>query len=395
MEKQIKNWVNQYIAPLKLEEIRNISFTKDGKKLISQYDIMSKLKDETSTTYQRIAKDVEFYESIQTTENICNYFILSVIKEWISGFTNQLIKNAPFLFEVEKSIPSDLFDENIKSIILSIPDTEYKSVNEMIDDITLSASEDLCSSCFDEFSYKTDQCLDAISYNNLITALYELNDPNINTSFIADELDEYVDEIWLDYFYVTITDIETNPIYLNICPLQTGNDAGTALGKYLDYLNTQLDENYIPYYVHNNTPPVPTALRWLIKSQGYEIKDLFDERKVNNSEFLFSLIYEFQNEQNSCQFLTFMIETDINGLCQMQNNDVFKISKNTVCGFVNFIHGSACGLDIKLEKDINLQFNLKDDQVFQFEGNKDSLSYGRLLSAIQGFSHNSYTKIVF
>lgn len=70
------------------------------------------------------------------------------------------------------------------------------------------------------------------------------------------------------------------------------------------------------------------------------------------------------------------------------------MSKETTCGFANIVHGSIGGLDIELEKDIKLSFDIRKE-IFQVEGSNEesSYGYGYMLSDIFGFDSCMYKEI--
>ena len=103
-----------------------------------------------------------------------------------------------------------------------------------------------------------------------------------------------------------------------------------------------------------------SQVKWLIATQGYEVKDVFDEEKRKDSEFLTSLFEElFNYESDLCglQLIAKLDETnhswsEVFKLCKNKNKGVISAGANF--GLFNTIHGGGSGLNIITEKEIDL-----------------------------------------
>lgn len=96
---------------------------------------------------------------------------------------------------------------------------------------------------------------------------------------------------------------------------------------------------------------------WLIKSQGYEIDDLYNAEKIEKSKFLSSLNSELtEYEEYLDGHLTFILgdlEKETNEkITNVKNNIKISPGENIKVGFMDFEKGRKCGLNIKLEKEI-------------------------------------------
>lgn len=96
---------------------------------------------------------------------------------------------------------------------------------------------------------------------------------------------------------------------------------------------------------------------WLIKSQGYEIDDLYNAEKIEKSKFLSSLNSELtEYEEYLDGHLTFILshlEKEINEKIVNENNNIKLFPNDNIkIGFMDFEKGRKCGLNIKLEKEI-------------------------------------------
>lgn len=100
-----------------------------------------------------------------------------------------------------------------------------------------------------------------------------------------------------------------------------------------------------------------TQMGWLIKTQGYQIKDLFDLSKRQSSKFLqsvYSELYEYVTSLEGMQLIAMPDSTNFEAIYQIHTQKSGIIKKDTTFGLFNRIHGSASGLGIKIEKDIIL-----------------------------------------
>lgn len=270
---------------------------------------------------------------------------------------------------------------------------ELVNKEEMLSDIEFEIINDYYW-CGDNTCNNDDYYLTAINYTDLIDAIYGLG----LEYDISDCLDSFVNDLYVMHKLYKINNLGSTEVFLNIFPKQDGNDEGDKLGGFLDYtglhVGSDIIDSYYSYYIHHLEPATPKCLEWLFKTQGYKVEDLHNKEKVESSPFLKSVIQELLCEENSLQFLTFAIKTTIEDLYLFINKKEFVMPKETTCGFANIVHGSIGGLDIKLEKDIKLSFDIQKE-IFQVEGSNEesSYGYGYLLSDIFGFDSCMYTKI--
>ena len=288
-----------------------------------------------------------------------------------------MYENAKYLFETDIEIGQSLLDKYVNE---KLTDKDFKlSLDDYIIDIIIEP--------FEESDITFDHYLDIIKYQKIIEQIYEMN-----MGEIIDELDEYVRYTFYEHHIFIPRYNNVDEIHLNLFPKQDGNDEGSNLGSFLDKLMTKRSEYYTPYYIHNESIKIPEVITWLFDSQGYKIGDIFDSKKVKNSKFLTSFIEEMENIESSCIFLTFMVKMDISTFEQIQENITFIVNKNSECGFVNPIHGSASCVAIELEKNIEMTFDFEKEE-WQFESAYYPLPYGYSLSSIFGFEENFYKPI--
>jgi hypothetical protein len=96
---------------------------------------------------------------------------------------------------------------------------------------------------------------------------------------------------------------------------------------------------------------------WLIKSQGYEIDDLYNAEKIEKSKFLSSLNSELtEYEEYLDGHLTFILsylEKEINEKIVNENNNIKLFPNDNIkIGFMDLEKGKKCGFGIKLEKEV-------------------------------------------
>ena len=98
----------------------------------------------------------------------------------------------------------------------------------------------------------------------------------------------------------------------------------------------------------------------LLKSQGYTLDELYKVAKdyyENDIEvqdtFLSSIIEEVENTSSICNSLVFLMNSNLYSFLEDIEDDI-TLSKNTVCGYVDFIYGAGGVVDINLKNDITL-----------------------------------------
>lgn len=123
-----------------------------------------------------------------------------------------------------------------------------------------------------------------------------------------------------------------------------------------------------------------SQVKWLVETQGYKVKDVFDEEKRKDSVFLTSLfeeLFEYITELHGLQLIAKLDEENHNW------SEVFELYKNKNKGVIsaganfglfNTVHGSGSGLNIITEKEIDLS-GAKVYEVDPFAGMNDIHGY--------------------
>ena len=128
-----------------------------------------------------------------------------------------------------------------------------------------------------------------------------------------------------------------------------------------DYLENSIFQDNDPYENDEITDEFlseceNTMIGWLVKSQGYQVKDIFDSEKRKNSKFLnsvFEELYDYINGLDGMQLVAIPDSTNWNAIYKLYNENKGVILKaGTYFGLFNSVDGSGSGLGIETEKDI-------------------------------------------
>lgn len=128
-----------------------------------------------------------------------------------------------------------------------------------------------------------------------------------------------------------------------------------------DYLENSIFQDIDPYENDEITDEFlseceNTMIGWLVKSQGYQLKDIFDSEKRKNSKFLksvFEELYDYIDGLDGMQLIAIPDSTNWEAIYKLYNEHKGVILKAGTCfGLFNSVYGSGSGLGIKTEKDI-------------------------------------------
>lgn len=93
-----------------------------------------------------------------------------------------------------------------------------------------------------------------------------------------------------------------------------------------------------------------------IRSQGYNVKDVFKEDKDKFLKEVYEELYSYESDLTAMQFTFVPNTTDFEAVAKLYNNEPVIIKAGTRCGFFDSINGGGCGMNITTVKD----FELKD-----------------------------------
>ena len=264
--------------------------------------------------------------------------------------------------------------ENFKEVALSLLKEENGG------DMTIDLIWDQGASLDKEGIKKAKKLMEEIGSTKIEDGVYEyLYDLNFSTlEEIKDDLvekvvrkysdyDEYSDEyeelqvslgdIVDDYFNIDLNEKQiienTNIEELDIF-LISNNE--TALEDEIDLINDF--SNYKALQAGLEDVGNFQPLVFLIQSQGYEVEDLYDKEKVENSKFLKSLQTELNElpdgEGGSIVFSKINVNLEEALNIEQSNENIIIPKDGMYVGIHNVVLGYGSLLDIKLEKDIIL-----------------------------------------
>lgn len=124
-----------------------------------------------------------------------------------------------------------------------------------------------------------------------------------------------------------------------------------------------------------------TTVGWLVKSQGYNVIDIFTNKDDEFCKQVYSELFEYTSDLSGLQLIAIPATTDFDAVLDLYKNKPVIIKKGTIFGLFNQIHGSGAGLEIKTVKDIELNNTIKYDIDIEYH---DS-SYHYSPNAVYGY----------
>lgn len=184
--------------------------------------------------------------------------------------------------------------------------------------------------------------------------------------YITQEIDglteSYIEEDVLQYLYESIehehnleqilgnSDFSNLAIYLGGCPEDEYLDHVCWSDAYNEfYDNEEISEDTLKT-IEN------TYMGKFIRSQGYNVKDVFKEDKDKFLKEVYEELYSYESDLTAMQFTFVPNTTDFEAVAKLYNNEPVIIKAGTRCGFFDSINGGGSGMNITTVKD----FELKD-----------------------------------
>lgn len=184
--------------------------------------------------------------------------------------------------------------------------------------------------------------------------------------YITQEIDglteSYIEEDVLQYLYELIehednleqilgnSDFSNLAIYLG----------GDPEDEYLDHVcwSDAYNEFYDDEEISEDTLKTieNTYMGKFIRSQGYNVKDVFKEDKDKFLKEVYEELYTYESDLTAMQFTFVPNTTDFEAVAKLYNNEPVIIKAGTRCGFFDSINGGGCGMNITTVKG----FELKD-----------------------------------
>lgn len=236
----------------------------------------------------------------------------------------------PYLFMLQDYLfENDFFMDN--------EDEFYNMVRDTVEDFLKNIYFEEYEDAYEEATYDEIQYLQDIAQENV----------EIDYRFESILEDLKIDEVVL-FISPNGEDVEDNFHLLNLFENETG-----ALSP-LNFSEKTLEEALIEL---ENEKSEVNPLNWLVQTQGYEITDLYDANKVENSVFLKSLtseICDYDDELKGSLVFRFPevpLEEALN-FEENKENVLVKAGDNVEVGIYDCVYGSGSGMQIKLEKDV-------------------------------------------
>lgn len=203
--------------------------------------------------------------------------------------------------------------------------------------------------------------------------------------YITQEIDglteSYIEEDVLQYLYESIehehnleqilgtSDFSNLAIYLG----------GDPEDEYLDHVcwTDAYNEFYDNEEISKDTLKEieNTYMGKFIKSQGYNVKDVFKEDKDKFLKEVYEELYSYTSDLTAMQFTFVPNTTDFEAVAKLYNNEPVIIKAGTRCGFFDSINGGGSGMNIKSVKDLSLE-NLEFDVSIHYNDYTPEAVYG-------------------
>lgn len=203
--------------------------------------------------------------------------------------------------------------------------------------------------------------------------------------YITQEIDglteSYIEEDVLQYLYDLIKhednleQILSNSDFSNLAIYLGGNPED----EYLDHVcwSDAYNEFYDDEEISEDTLKTieNTYMGKFIRSQGYNVKDVFKEDKDKFLKEVYEELYSYESDLTAMQFTFVPNTTDFEAVAKLYNNEPVIIKADTRCGFFDSINGGGCGMNIKLVKDFSLE-NLEFDVSIHYNDYVPEAVYG-------------------
>ena len=290
--------------------------------------------------------------------------LTEMIDNNMSAIENKIKEEFPFGFSSETEIST----ETKEKFLEFVDENKEKYKNDSNPKLSMLQDYLFENDFFmEEEDYFYNEVRDTIE--NFLKDLYNEEYEVAYENATYDEI-EYFQEIYqnlttIDYNFESIlNDIKIDEVVIFVTP--NGEDVEDSFREFKIFENnngvlspsnfseTTLEEALLELEDENERP---NPLNWLIQTQGYELTDLYDNSKVQNSPFLKSLTTEICDYENDLSGnLAFRFpEVPFNEVFEFEDNNTnlfVKAGDNIEVGIFNCIYGSGSGMQIELEKDL-------------------------------------------
>lgn len=335
------------------------------------------LKNTTLSELQEYKEEIELFsrnhmldvfEQILVKNELTKEHVLNFLKDNVFeyGFYYDKIKNE-FIYSEYWDYRDELSDSTIKTLLEDY--TNEKGKYPFINIV---------------YHYFIDN--DWFTYNDEI---YKIKN-DFMEEYITQEIDglteSYIEEDVLQYLYELIehkdnleqilgnSDFSNLVIYLG----------GDPEDEYLDHVcwSDAYNEFYDDEEISEDTLKEieNTYMGKFIKSQGYNVKDVFKEDKDKFLKEVYEELYSYESDLTAMQFTFVPNTTDFEAVAKLYNNEPVIIKAGTICGFFDSINGGGCGMNIKSVKDFSLE-NLEFDVSIHYNDYVPEAVYGGFIKS--------------
>ena len=208
-----------------------------------------------------------------------------------------------------------------------------------------------------------DYPVESIEYEEILTKLNEVVLDNFVNDYNVDELIKNTKADELDVFLISDNK-------------NTLEDEIENIAMFEEYENLEINLDSEDF----------NAIAFLVQSQGYELEDLYNKEKVENSKFLKSLQSEIQENYEGGTIVFSKIGVDLEEVLSLQNSkdNIIIPKEGLYVGIHNVVDGSSSMLEVELEKEIIL--NRENVKVMSDFGESE----GCLIQEVNGMVDTKY-----
>lgn len=397
LELLISYMTDEIIKPLELEkyalkQFKNFGSPRESIILTKSLNMYKELMnfDKSDYTIDIINTVIDLIKETKSYEEVKALFIEEVLITYFGEISAFLVEYSRDLFKKEIEVDSEFFYKTVSEtfndyLAKKIKINSYEDFKEIIESqIIDNYFDSLFNGTYDYYRERIlemDYYLNLINYSEITEKIYS------NCNFNIDRVDDLVNEIF-EGNTSYVVNLDKFDINFDIFPKQ-GDNSAIDLRNYLKQLAIKLNlKPSVPIHQHHK---IPACIKSLLKSQGYNHNDLFNNEKISSSKFLKSFIEEVKGKPDGETLLGFMLKTDLEGLYNLMKFNKFSIDKSTYCGFVSLQSEDIGNFDLKLEKDIELSFSVFNESIY-LEGYRPS---GSGITDIWDISSNDYKRISF
>ena len=311
---------------------------------------------------------LEVFEQILVKNEVTKEYVLTFLKDNVSEYGVYYDKNKnEFSYSEYWDYRDELSDNTIKTLLENYANEKgkYPFINIVYDYFIDN----------EWFTYEDE--------------IYKIKN-NFMEECVNQEIDglteSYIEDDVLGYLYESIkhehnleqilgnSDFSNLAIYLG----------GDPEDEYLDHVcwtdasNEFYDDNEISEDTLNEIEN--TYMGKFIKSQGYDILDVFKEDKDKFLKEVYEELYQYDSDLTAMQF-TFVPNTNnFEAVAKLFNNEPVTIKAGTICGLFDSIYGGGCGMNITSVKDFNLS-NLEFDVSIHYNDYVPEAVYGGFIKS--------------